>query len=232
MTNERFGAKLATLFLTTGYFQVEYELNDQDRADLVKNFIKKYSTLFVAALIAIALAFGAYNLIQKHEATVNQNASIAYAALLASIQNGEPVATISEECHSIIKNYHGTVYASMAQLNLANIALQQNHLDEAESILKETLGQNSHNTLTPIITLRLARVYLADNNPKMAISFLKNPPIGFTSPYALLTGEAYLQQDDIALAKKNFKTAINESKNDPLISQMATERLNSLGATS
>ena len=211
---------------------MEYELNDQDRADLVKNFIKKYSTLFIVALIAIAAAFGAYNLIQKHEATVNQNASLAYASLLNSIQNGAASTSIVEQSHNIIQNYHGTVYASMAELNLANIAAQQNNLAEAESILKETLGQNSHNSLTPIITMRLARVYLADHNPKMAISFLKNPPIGFTSPYALLTGEAYLQLGDIALAKKNFKTAINESKNDPLISQMATERLNSLGATS
>ncbi len=211
---------------------MEYELNDQDRADLVKHFIKKYSPLFVTALVAIAIAFGVYNMIQKHNTTVNQNASLAYTAMLTSIQNGANASTITTESQSIIKQYNGTVYASMAALNLANIAVQQNQLSQAETILQETLSHNSHNNLTPIITLRLARVLLADNNPKMAIRFLKNPPAGFTGAYALLTGEAYLQQSDLALAKQNFTTAISESKNDPIVTQMATERLNSLGASS
>ncbi|MCX7122895.1 MAG: tetratricopeptide repeat protein [Gammaproteobacteria bacterium] len=211
---------------------MEYELNDQDRADIVKNFIKKYSTLFVLALIAVALAFGAYNIIQKHEATANQNASIAYSALLTSMQNGATTATISAESQNIIKNNRGTVYASLAKLNLAGIAVQQNRLADAASILKETLAQNSHNSLTPIISLRLARVYLANNNPKMAISILKKPPAGFVGTYALLTGEGNLQEGNLVLARKNFSTAINASKNDPIVTQMAMERLNSLGASS
>jgi predicted negative regulator of RcsB-dependent stress response len=211
---------------------VEYELNDQDRADLVKNFVKKYSTHFVVALIAIAIAFGAYNVIQKHENTVNQNASLAYAAILNSMQSGASNATISTESQSLIKNYSGTIYASLAELNLASIAVQQNDLAGAESILKTTLGRNSHNNLTPIITLRLARVLLAENNPKMAIRFLNSPPIGFAGPYALLRGEAYLQEGNLSLAKNNFNTAMNQSKNDPIVTQMATERLNSIGVHS
>ncbi len=211
---------------------MEYELNDQDRADLVKNFLKKYSTLFIVVLIAIALAFGIYNAIQKHENTVNQNASLAYAAILKSMQNGASIASISAESQSLVQNYGGTVYASMAQLTLASIAVQQNDLPQAETLLKKTLANNHHNTLTPIITLRLARVLLAENNPKMAINVLKNPPLGFAGPYALLSGEAYLQLSDLALAKQNFTMAINQSKNDPLVTQMAIERLNSIGSTS
>ncbi len=211
---------------------MEYELNDQDRADLVKHFIKKYSTLFVVILVVIVLAAGAYRLIQNHQAKVNQNASIAYSALLTSIQNGASADTITTESRSLIKNYHGTVYASLAELNLASIAVQQNHFAEAEAILKEALGQNSHNTLKPLITLRLARVYLADQQPKMALSFLKAPPASFAGPYALLSGDAYLQMNEPALAKHSFETALSQSKNDPAVTQMAMERLTSLGANS
>lgn len=211
---------------------MDYELNDQDRAEIVKRFVKQYAHWVVVVIVLIAIGFGVNSYIQKKNRHMNEEASTAYQALLLSIQNGANVASISEAAHTLIADYPKSPYASMAKLNLANIAVSQNNLPQAEEILKTTLTQNSHNDLTPVITLRLARVLLAENNPAGALSYLNSPPKGFEGAYGLLSGDAYILQNNPKMAKQSFQQALSTSQNNPLISQLATERLNSLGSAS
>lgn len=211
---------------------MEYELNDQDRADLVKNFFKKYGLWIIIAVVVIAIGFGINAYMQKREAVANQNASIAYSAMVTAAQNGATVNQISEAAKSLISNYPKTIYATFADLALANIAVQQNNLPEAESILTKELKKNDGNSFAPIIRLRLARVQIAENKFSDAITLLKSPPKGFEAPYALVTGDAELLQNNPAAAKESYLAAQKTNENDPLVAQLVTERLNSLSGNS
>ncbi len=210
---------------------MDYELNDQDRADIVTGFVKKYARWAVLAIVLIALGFGVNTYIQKKTHAMNEAASMAYQALLLSIQNKASPTSISEAANTIIVDYPRSVYASLAELNLADSAVSQNNLSQAEGILKTTLSKNSDNALTPIVAIRLARVLLAENNPAAALAVLKDPPKGFVGSYALLSGDAYVLENNTAMAKQSFQQAAAASQNNPLISQLATERLNAVGVT-
>lgn len=213
---------------------MEYELNDQDRADIVINFLKKYAVWIILALALISAGFGIHTYMQQRIASQNQNASIAYQAILNSIQNNASADEITASANTLIQDYPSSVYASFSRLMLANIAVQQNNLNNAESILKQVLKQNQNNSLSPIIKLRLARVLISANKPADAIRLLENPPKGFASSFALLTGDAELLQHNQAGAKATYLAAqqANQTENDPVLNQLLTERLNNLGSTS
>lgn len=211
---------------------MDYELNDQDRADIVKNFFKKYTVWIIVALIVIAAGFGVNAYMQKRNAVINQNASNAFQTMVAAAQGGANVSQITESANDIISNYPNTVYAALANLTLANIAVQQGNLASAESILTATLQANRKTTLAPIIRLRLARVLIAENKSTEAIDLLQQPPKGFEAPYNLLTGDAELLQNNQSAAKASYLAAQQANSGDPLIGQLLTERLNSLGGNS
>lgn len=211
---------------------MEYELNDQDRADLVKNFFKKYGIWIVAGIVIIAIGFCINAYMQKRDAQANEAASSAYQAMLTIVQNGATPLQVTQSANQLIKDYPDTVYATMANLTLASLAVQQSNLANAEEILRNTLKENHSNNLAPIITLRLARVLLAENKADEAINILQNPPQGFEAPYALLTGDAKLQQSDQAGARASYLVAQKANQNNPLLSQLLAERLNSLGGSS
>jgi predicted negative regulator of RcsB-dependent stress response len=211
---------------------MEYELNDQDRADLVKSFLQKYGYIIVGVILVVAVGLGVNSLMQNHRAHVQQNASIAYQALLTSRQHGASPASLKAAETELIQNYPHTVYASLTRLQLAADALAQNQLAEAEGQLTQALQDNRANALTPIVSLRLARVFLADAKPEAALELLKHPPTGFEASYALLRGDAELALNHRPEAEKAEETALAASANNPLIHQMAAARLNLLSSLS
>ena len=215
-----------------GIVMADYELNDHDRAEIVKRFFLRYGYIILVALILFAVAMGVQALWQNHQQNKNQAASNAYQALTVSMQNGAKPAIISEGANQLIANYPGTAYASLAQMNLAEIAVAQNNLSAAETLLTTDLKNNSHNDLTPIITLRLARVLLAENSASKALKILKDPPKGYVPAYSLLSGDANVQLNNMLAAKDNYQQGIIAAgETDPLIAQLLTERLHHLNAT-
>ncbi len=212
---------------------MDYELNDQDRVDLVKHFFKRYGWWIVLAILLILIGFGINAYVQKREATANQNASLAYQAILTAAQNGATAQQVAEAANTLIKSYPGTVYATLSNLTLASISVQEGNLGNAENILTASLANNHKNTLTPIIQMRLARVFIAEKKYDEAIALLNNPPKGFAAPFELLKGDAQLAKGSANDAKVSYLAAqtANGQKN-PLIAQLLTERLNSIGGNS
>jgi predicted negative regulator of RcsB-dependent stress response len=208
----------------------DYELNDHDRAELVKNFFKRFGYWVILAIIVVAIGLTVNAYWQSHQNTRAQAASNAYQALIISMQNGAKPDVIRTAATQISTDYPGTVYASLAELNLAQLALKQNDLATAATILKKALDQNENNRLAPIISLRLARVLLAQNEAKAALKVLKDAPKGYVSAYGLLTGDAYIQLNDKAAALKSYEAAL-ANVNNPLMGQLLTERINNLSAT-
>lgn len=207
----------------------EYELNDHDRAELVKGFFKRFGYWIIAAIIIFAVGLGFSTYWQNHASTRAQAASNAYQALLTSMQNGAKPNVIEAAATQISDDYADTIYGTLAELNLAQLAISQNNLDGAAGFLQKALKQNSDDKLAPIIRLRLARVLLAQNNPKAVLSTLKDIPDGYAAAYGMLKGDAYVQLNDTAAAKENYQAALSKV-NNPLLNQLLTERLNNLSA--
>ena len=210
----------------------EYELNDQDRADLVKNFFSRYGYFILILLIIIAVAVGIHAYMRNHAQKQSEAASIAYEALMTSIHNGASANEIKAAATQIIKDYPNTAYSSMAELNLASLSVVQNDFATAETVLQQVLAQNKNNTLTPIITMRLARVLLAENKAQAALLLLQKPPEGFSAPYELLEGDAYVMLNNAKAAQAAYQSALKTAQDNPLITQLLNERLNNLSSAS
>lgn len=207
---------------------MDYELNDHDRADMVKRFLARYGYFIILALVFFALAVGVDKFYQSHQLTKDSAASNAYQGLLNNIKSGAKPQIITAAANQLIQDYPGTPYASLAQLNLAQVAVSQDDLALAEKDLNAALSANSHNDLTPLISLRLARVLLAENKASEVVDLLQDPPKAYAAPYDLLSGDAYVQLKNNAKARESYQAGLKAATNDSLLIQLLNTRLSNL----
>ncbi len=81
----------------------------------------------------------------------------------------------------LIKNYPYTPYASLAALQLAKLAVNQNNLTEAADKLIWIIDHGHDQALQSIARLRLARILLTQNQAKQALNILsKNEDNAYT----------------------------------------------------
>lgn len=221
-------AKLWGIVLALGIAYMDYELNDHDRADMVKRFFARYGYFILVGIILFAIALGINKFWQNHQLSKDTAASNAYQGLLNSIKNGAKPEVIQAGANQLIQDYPGTPYAALAELNLAQIAVSQNDLATAEKNLQMALNANSHNGLTPIISLRLARVLLAENKAQAVVDLLQDPPQAYEVPYGLLLGDAYVQLKNNAAAKATYQAALKAANSDPALIPLLNARVNNL----
>jgi predicted negative regulator of RcsB-dependent stress response len=90
--------------------------------------------------------------------------------IISSRENNSDL--LAKKAKEITLDYEGTAYAVFARLALAKIAVTKADLPEAVSHLQWALDNNSQNNLAHVITLRLARVLIAQEKLSEAKTLL------------------------------------------------------------
>ncbi len=178
---------------------VEY-YNADDEAQVVKAWLKKYtSSIILGLILGIALFYGIQYWMAKRVVTA-EKAATAYFMLLNStgLPNNPQTILLATD---IVKNYPKTPYASMAQLFLAQISVNAQQYDKAETQLQWVIGQSKVDAFKQLARLRLARIFLFQNDIDAAQNTLK-----------VVDDKAYLPlietvRGDIFMAQKQFDKA-------------------------
>ncbi len=95
-----------------------------------------------------------------------------YERLVASIATGEKISILNSLADGLLKNYPYTPYASLAALQLAKLAVNENNLIEAANRLVSIIDHGHDQALQSIARLRLARILLNQNQAKEALNLL------------------------------------------------------------
>ena len=172
-------------------------------------------------VFAIIASIGWHYWQQKQENNLI-SASINYQNLLdASIT--QKSATSIRIANTLLQNYSRTPYASLAALQLAKQAVNQNKLTDAERQLTWVVLHGQSGTLRAVARTRLARVLLAEGQPERALKLLDENDNTFYRPLILAEkGDIYSYlglpskalQNYIAAEKLFAKSAIDQ----PLLS--------------
>lgn len=197
--------------------------SEEEQLDAVKRWWKDNGmSLIAGAVLAAAGVFG-WNAWQNYQQGQSEAASMRYQQLVnmtASSELNEDQLASAREMVAELTDAHGkTLYAELALLLDARLAVQAGDLEGAKASLESVASDSSRRYVQSLAWLRLARVELANGNPDQALALLDQPiSDALAAQRADVRGDAFAAKGDTGAARNAWETALNvaQTQDQPL----------------
>ncbi|RUR52912.1 YfgM family protein [Vreelandella populi] len=214
--------------------------SEEEQLDIVKRWWKENGTSLIAgAVLAAAGVFG-WNAWQNYQEGQSEAASVRYQQLIsiatAQELDEQQTASARELISELTDDYGKTLYADLARLLDARLAVQQDDIDGAKASLEQVADGSSRRYVQSLAWLRLARIEVASGNPDAALELLDEPiSESLAAQQADVRGDAHAAlgqteqarsawQDALALAQQQDQTLYGvQFKLDDLGAEEATQ---------
>lgn len=197
--------------------------SEEEQLDVVKRWWKENGTSLIAgAVLAAAGVFG-WNAWQNYQEGQSEAASARYQQLVtitAANSLEEEQRAAARELIGELTDQHGrTLYAELAQLLEARLAVQEGDLAAAKAALERVADGSSRRYVQSLAWLRLARIEIAEGNPEAALALLDQPITDtLAAQQANVRGDAHLALNQPEQAREAWQAALEiaQTQNQPL----------------
>lgn len=155
-------------------------------------------------------------------------ASAQYQAM-SELMNRDSAAAM-EAGRAVIANYPDSIYAIMASLSMAKLAVAEKDLDSAAAHLRSAMEKSDQPEFAALARLRLARVEFAQNKADAALATLAAGEGGAASDE--LRGDILLSQGKRSDARAAYASALNGYSDLPDKRSLVQTKLDDLAAES
>ena len=206
-----------------------YQTEDEQVEALKKWWQENGKSAIFGVAVGLVAIFG-WREYKDYSLEQTENASEVYQQMVIALRDDKS-ADIEQAANNISANYDSTAYASFAALGLAKIAISENDLAGAEEHLQTALKSTSHKSLKQIISLRLVRVYIAQNELKKASAIIsKNSgDNAFSVSFQELQGDIYQLEGDFENARKTYQAALDKASESEQDTALLDLKLDDLG---
>ncbi|MDN6322318.1 MAG: YfgM family protein [Halomonas sp.] len=209
--------------------------SEEEQLDAVKRWWKENGMSLIAGVVLAAAGVFGWNAWQNYQQGQSEAASMRYQQIVnmtSANELGEDALASAREMVSELNDEHGdTLYAELALLLDARLAVQQGDLEGARTALENVASESSRRYVQSLAWLRLARVELADGNPTQALALLDEPiSDALAAQQANVRGDALAAQGDTEAARDAWQTAmdVSQTQDQPLYGVQL--KLDDLGA--
>lgn len=187
--------------------------SEDEQLDVIKRWWKENGTSLIAgAALAAAGVFG-WNAWQDYQADKAEAASVRYQQLVSLAAGneleGDQLSEAREMVDEIVSEHDDTLYAELALLLDARLAVQQDDLDSAVESLTQVAESSSRRYVQSLAWLRLARLAIANEDPERALELLDEP---ITAPLAAqqanVRGDAHMALGQNDQARNAWQDAL------------------------
>ncbi len=191
--------------------------SEEEQLDAVKRWWKENGmSLIAGAVLAAAGVFG-WNAWQNYQQGQAEAASMRYQQLVTITTgdelNEDQITRARDLVSELTDEHGGTLYAELALLLEARLAVQQDDLEGARTALESVSEDSSRRYVQSLAWLRLARIELADGNPEQALALLDKPITDtLAAQQANVRGDAFAAQGDTDAARDAWKSAVEVSQ--------------------
>lgn len=195
-----------------GECRVESYRTEEQQLDAIRQWWKN-NHKFVLWTVGITLVgVIGFKLVQHHLDSERNLASEKFSLLLKSHEDND-LTTQKQKADELINQYGNSTYATLAALIQAKAAVEEKNYDEAAKHLSFAQKQANAQELKSIATVRLARLYLAQEKWDEVEKTLKLASNGgYLTLLEEVKGDYYLFKQDLIKAKEAYAAAI---ENDP-----------------
>lgn len=191
---------------------MEIYRTEEQQLDALRQWWKNnHKVILISVGLGLAVVFG-YKFFQHHQNSDRDIASEKFNLLLKSHEENDLV-TQKQKADELIKEYGSTSYATLAALMQAKSAVDEKNYDEAAKQLSYAQNQTNVQELKSIATVRLARLYLAQEKWDDVEKVLKQASNGgYLTLLEEVKGDYYLFKQDLIKAREAYLAALD---NDP-----------------
>ncbi|MDR5899821.1 tetratricopeptide repeat protein [Halomonas vilamensis] len=196
---------------------------EEEQLDAIKRWWKENGTSLIAGVALAAAGVFGWNAWQDYQDNQAEAASVRYQQLVnMTAGNALDDATLNEArslVGDITDNHADTLYAELAKLLEARLALQQDDLDGAKAVLENVVESSSRRYVQSLAWLRLARLAVATDAPEQALALLDEPITdALAAQQANVRGDAYFALGQPGQAREAWQQALSiaQEQNQPL----------------
>ncbi|PCF96891.1 YfgM family protein [Vreelandella nigrificans] len=209
--------------------------SEEEQLEVVKRWWKENGTSLIAGAVLAAAGVLGWNAWQNYQEGQAEAASARYQQLVnmtaSNVLEDDQLAA-ARELISEINDEHGkTLYAELALLLDARLAVQQGNLDDARTALEQVANSSSRRYVQSLAWLRLARIEVAEGNPEAALSLLDEPITeSLAAQKANIQGDAYAALGETEQAREAWQTALELAQTQNQALYGVQFKLDDLGA--
>lgn len=186
-----------------------YDLEEQEQLDELKAWWKANGSMLSYGLLAIVLAYVAYQGWHFYNGKQSLAASAAYQSLLTSDTND--LKTVQSKAADLMENYKSTPYAGRAALLVAKTNYEKNDLKSAKAQLDWAKNNAEESAVVASATLQLASILIEEKDYEGALKLLDaKHDAGFDGLFLDLKGDALASLGKVKEAKSAYEEALTK----------------------
>lgn len=208
--------------LTTEY------MTEQEQIELLKNWIKQYSLVILAGVLAASIAIFGWRTWQERQYRILSHASAIYDEML-TVRAQNNVESTVVQAQKLFDHYPKTTYAQLASLMLARDLANKKDYPNAAKRLSWVIDHGNITPLRQIARLRLARIQLATQQPAESIKTLATvEDKSFNGLINEVRGDAFYAMKDTKKARDAYEQALNDLPNADVIRPLLQMKFDNL----
>ncbi|TWH76694.1 putative negative regulator of RcsB-dependent stress response [Azomonas agilis] len=185
-------------------------ISEDEQLEQLKDWWQRSGKPLLAGCLLALIGVLVWQYWQHRTLVQTQNASILYQQLMNATLGAEtPDKAEVARLGNLLKNdYANSQYAQYARLFLAKVAVDAKRLDEAATELRVLVETAKDTTVKEIARERLARIWIAQNEPQRALDMLSGTtdPV-FAATREELRGDILVQLGRVEEAKQAYLKA-------------------------
>jgi predicted negative regulator of RcsB-dependent stress response len=190
------------------------DLEEQEQVAELKAWWKQHGNLVVGTVLAVALAFAAWQGWRWYQASQAGQAAGFYEALAKAAQAGDAKA-LRDAGGTLIESYPRTLYAAMGALVAARFHFDRNDLKAAKTQLQWVVERSPSEEFRDLARLRLAAILLDEKAHDEALKVLDaKHGAAYDAQFAALKGDVFFAKDQRAEARAAYQQAIEKAAKD------------------
>lgn len=206
-----------------------YDLEEQEKIEVLKAWWKENGRLVIAAAIAFFLSLAAVQGWKAYQRSQAAGAAALYADLL-NAEKSNDAKRVRELATEISQKHSAAGYAVLAQLTAAKKAYEAGDKDAAATALEWVIANAKEPAARDTARLRLAGVYLDQQDFDRALKLLEaEPDAAFAALYADRRGDVLFGQGKTEEARAAYQQALAQSDAQSGYRSLIQLKLDALG---
>ena len=192
--------------------------DDIEQAQKIKQLWSNHGSTFLTGILLVICFLLAWQWWDKHTKNTDITSQGNMLELMSAV-SAKDDKKIDYYAYKVINDNPKSVYAGISNLFLAKLEVKKHNFVKAEYFLNETIKLNL-GILSQTATLRLARIYLSQNEPTKARLLLVNSKIFANDQnnpvYQMLLAKSDIQLKNDFAARSHIEKALKSIQKDPI----------------
>lgn len=202
-------------------------LSEKEQIELLRQWVKKYGALILFSVFLVLSISYAWRVWQNMKTERALAASALYQSMMEANLNSDSKG-MDANASQLIQQYSKTPYGLIARLMLAREAINKGQLEVASTYLNWVLDHGSDSMLKQVARNRLARIFIAENQPQKALDLLKKvEDSSYQAAIDEIKGDAFSALNNKTSASTAYQSALkalpDQSLDRPLLQMKANQ---------